>query len=83
MTRLQAENNTRIFNQPQVSPLTSQPPNTSARKPTEKVTNQDEDHFNESLLTLLNRQQDFKKQSFNVMQDITHRQEYNNLMGDI
>ena len=43
--------------------------------------NQDEDHLNESLLTLLNRKKDF--QSFNMIQDITCRQEYDNLMRDI
>ena len=44
------------------------------------MTHQDEDHFNKSLL---NGQQDLQKQSFNMIQDITHRQEYNNLMRDI
>ena len=39
--------------------------------------------FNESLLTLLNGQEDLQKQSFNMIQDITHRQEYENLMRDI
>ena len=34
-------------------------------------------------MTLLNGQQDFQKQSFNMIQDITHRQEYVNLMRDI
>ena len=42
-----------------------------------------EDHFNESLLTLPNSQQDFLKQSFNMMQPITDRHEYDNLMRDI
>ena len=49
----------------------------------ENVTNQDEDQFNESLLTILSGQQDLQKQSFNMIQDITHRQQYDNLMGDI
>ena len=47
------------------------------------VTNSEEDHFNESLITLLNGQQDLQKQSLNIMQDITNRYEYNNLMRDI
>ena len=49
----------------------------------ENVTNQDEDHFNESLLTLLIGQHNLQKQSFNMIQDITCRQEYDNLMRDI
>ena len=52
-------------------------------RPTEHLTNQDEDCFNESLLKLLNGQQDFQKQSYNMIQDIIHRQEYHNLMRDI
>ena len=47
------------------------------------MTKPDKDHFNESLLTLLNGQQDLQKQSFNIIQDITGRQEYDNLMRDI
>ena len=47
------------------------------------MTHHDKDHFNESLLTLLNRQQYLQKQSFNMIKDITHRQEYDNLMRDI
>ena len=46
------------------------------------MTNQDEDHFNDSLLALLNGQ-DLQKQSFNMMHDITHRHKYDNLMRDI
>ena len=34
-------------------------------------------------MTLLNGQQDLQKQIFNVIQDITWRQEYDNLMRDI
>ena len=49
----------------------------------ENLTNPDKDCFNESLLTLLNAQQDVQKQSFNMIQDITCRQEYDNLMRDI
>ena len=71
-----------------------QPSNPSVRKPyhlqqdrearpTENVQKQDEDHFNESLLTLLNGKQDLQKQSFNMIQDITCRQEYDNLMREI
>ena len=52
-------------------------------RPTGKVTNQDEDCFNESLLTLLNGQQDLQRQSFNMIQDIICIQEYDNLMRDI
>ena len=52
-------------------------------RPTENVNNQGNDHFNESILTLLNGQQDLQKQSFNMIQDTTHRQEYDNLMRDI
>ena len=52
-------------------------------KPKENLTNQDEDCFNESQLALLNGQEDLQKQSFNMMQDITFRQEYDNLMRDI
>ena len=40
----------------------------------------EENCFNESLLTLLNGQQDVKKQSFNMMQDITSRHENTNLL---
>ena len=47
------------------------------------LTNLDEDNFNKSLLTLLNGQQDLQKQSFNLIQDMTHRHEYDNLMRDI
>ena len=47
----------------------------------ENVTNLDKDHFNESLLTLLNGQHDLQKQSFNMMQDMTCRHEYDNLIG--
>ena len=43
----------------------------------------EEDHFNKSLITLLNGQQDFQKQSLNMMQGITHRYVYDNLMRDI
>ena len=49
-------------------------------RPTENLTNQDEDHFNESLFTLLNGHQDLQKQSFNIIHDITCRQEYDSLM---
>ena len=42
-----------------------------------------EDHFNESLLSPLNGQQDLQKQSLNMMLDMTHRHEYDNLMMDI
>ena len=47
------------------------------------VTNPEEDHFNDSLISLLNGQQDFQKPSLNMMQDITHRHDYDNLMRDI
>ena len=95
MIRPQSENNIRNFNQPQVSPLTPQPPKsfnqkthttynrTEKTRPKENMTNQDKDHFNESLLNLLNGQQGLKKQSLNMIQDITGRQEYDNLMRDI
>ena len=52
-------------------------------RPMENLTNPDEDHFNESLLTLLSGKQDLQKQSLNMIQDITQRQEYDNLMRDI
>ena len=52
-------------------------------RPRENLTNPYEDHFNESLLTLLTRQHDLQKQSSNMIQDITHRHEYDNLMRDI
>ena len=52
-------------------------------RPTENVTNKDEESFNESLLILMNGQQDFQKQSFNMIQDIMHRWAYDNLMRDI
>ena len=52
-------------------------------RPTENLASQDEYHFNESLLTPLNGQPDLQKQSFNMIQDITCRQEYNNLIRDI
>ena len=41
------------------------------------------DTEHESLLTLLNRQHGLQKQSFNMIQNITHRQEYENLTRDI
>ena len=44
------------------------------------MTNQEEDHFNDLLLTLLNGQQDLQKQSFNMGQDMTCRYEYDKLM---
>ena len=47
------------------------------------ITNLDEDHFNKSLLTLQHGQQDLQKQSFNMIQDMTHKHDYDNLMGDI
>ena len=47
------------------------------------MNNQEKGHFNESLLTLLNGQQNLPKQSFIMIQDITHRQEYDNLMRGI
>ena len=47
---------------------------------TNNITNPEEDHFNESLLTLLNGQQDLQKQSFNLMQDMTCRHGYDTLM---
>ena len=34
-------------------------------------------------MTILHGQQDLQKQSFNMIQDTTHRQEYYNLMRDI
>ena len=49
----------------------------------EYLINLDEDHFNKSLLTLLNGQQDLQKQSFNMIQDMAHRHEYDNLLRDI
>ena len=49
----------------------------------DNLTNLDEDHFNKSMLTLLNGQQDLQKQSFNMMQDMAHRHEYDSLMRDI
>ena len=42
-------------------------------RPMENLTNPDEECFNESLLTLVNGQQDLQKQSLNMIQDITHR----------
>ena len=38
----------------------------------------EDDQFNESLLTLLNRQQDLQTQSLNKMQDMNCRFEYEN-----
>ena len=52
-------------------------------RPTENLTNPDEECFNELLVTLLNGQQDLQKQSLNMIQDITCRQEYDNLMKNI
>ena len=95
MTGPQSENNTRNFNQPQVSPLVSPTPQIHLPespyqlqkdieiRPMENVTNPDEGNSNESLLILLNEQEDLQKQSFNIGQDATHRQEYDNLMRDI
>ena len=88
MTRAKSENNIRNFHQSQVSPLTPplpqiHPPENPYHlkqdreaRPTENVTNQDEAHFNESLLTLLNGHKDLQKQSFKIIQDITCRREY-------
>ena len=45
--------------------------------------NPKEDQFNESLITLLNGQQDKQKQSLNMLQDMTCRHDYDNLMRDI
>ena len=42
-----------------------------------------EDQFNESLITLLNDQQDLQKQSLEMMKKMTHRHEHDNLMTDI
>ena len=50
---------------------------------TNNMTNLGEDWFNKSLLTLLNGQEDLQKQSFNMMQDMTHRHKFDNLMTDI
>ena len=73
MTRPQSENNIRNFNQSKVSSLALPTPKIHLpekpyhlqqgieARPTENVTNLDEDHFNESLLTLLNGQY-FQKQ---------------------
>ena len=47
------------------------------------MTNPKEDHFNESLITLLNGQQDLQKQSLGMMQDTIHRHDYDNCMRDI
>ena len=47
------------------------------------MTNSEEDHLNESLITLLNGQQDLQKQSLNMMLDITHRHKHDNLMRGI
>ena len=47
------------------------------------MTNPEEDHFNESLITLLSDQQDLQKQSLNMMLDITCRHEYDNVMRNI
>ena len=47
------------------------------------ITNPEEDCFNKSSLTLLNGQQDLRKQSLNMMLDMTHRHKYDNLMRDI
>ena len=49
----------------------------------DNLINLHEDHFNESLLTLLNRQQDLQKQSFNMIQGMACRHEYDNLMRGI
>ena len=46
-------------------------------------TNLEVNSFNESLITLLNSQQDLYKQSLNMMQDMTGKEEYDNLMRDI
>ena len=51
-------------------------------RPMEPLTDLDKDHFNESLLTLLNGQQDLQT-IFYMIQDMTHRHEYNSLMRDI
>ena len=52
-------------------------------RPMKNLKNQDKDQFDESLLTPLNGKQDLNKQSFNMIQDMTCRHEYDNLMRDI
>ena len=47
------------------------------------MTNSEGDHFNESLITFLNGQQDLHKQLLYMTQDMTPRHEYDNLMRDI
>ena len=49
----------------------------------ENLTIPDKDCFNESLLTSLNGQEDLQKEYLNMIQDITCRQEYDNLMRDL
>ena len=49
----------------------------------DNMTNLEKDHFNESLLTLLNGQQDLQRQSLDMIQDMTCRHEHDNLMRDI
>ena len=43
----------------------------------------EDDRFNESVITLLNGQQDLQKQLFKMMQDMIHRHEYDILIRDI
>ena len=47
------------------------------------ITNPGKDHFNNSLLMLLSDQQDLQKHSLNMMQDKSHRHDYDNLIRDI
>ena len=51
--------------------------------PKKHMASSEEDWFNESILTLLGGQQDFQKQSLEMMQNMTRCNEYNNLMRDI
>ena len=47
------------------------------------ITNPDEDYFNESIITLLNGQQDLQKQVLDMMKNMMRWHEYDNLMWDI
>ena len=47
------------------------------------ITCSEDDRFIESLLTLLNGQQDLQRQALNMMQNMNHRHKHDNLMQDI
>ena len=70
---------------PSISQIPPPDESYSSRNETETVPRQnqtitEDDQFNESLINLLNGQQDLHRQSLHMMQDMNHKHEYDNLM---